>query len=68
MRVFRPEGPVDLPAGTRVEVIVPEEELSAVEVIRKRYPNIIYMPDEDAQEMLEIIEEEFGGGGIDVLG
>jgi predicted DNA-binding antitoxin AbrB/MazE fold protein len=58
--VFKPEEPVNLVPGTRVELILPDARMSPSELLRRRYPNILYVPDEDAREMTRIVEEELG--------
>lgn len=59
--VFRPEERPDIPEGSRVEVRVPSEAGDLVEEMRRRYPGSFgAMSHEDAEEMREIIDREFG--------
>jgi predicted DNA-binding antitoxin AbrB/MazE fold protein len=59
--VFKPEEPVNLRPGTKVEVTLPDEQLSPSEQLHRRYPLILDdLSDEEAAELTQIIEEEFG--------
>lgn len=59
--VFKPQSPVDLPQGARVDLLVSEPQDDPVAVLKTRFPNSFgIMPREDADEMQRIIDEEFG--------
>jgi predicted DNA-binding antitoxin AbrB/MazE fold protein len=59
--VFKPNAPVDLPSGAKVDLIVSESQDDPVAIMKARYPQSFgCMPAEDADEMLHIIDEEFG--------
>ena len=56
--VFRPKEQVTLPPGAEVEVII-RDQRDPVEILRERYPlSFGAISDEDAEEMMRIIEEE----------
>lgn len=63
--VFRPKEPVSLASGSEVELVVSESAVGKpddpVAILRARYPDSFgIMPAEDADEMQQIIDEEFG--------
>lgn len=60
--VFRPLEPVTLSEGAEVRVVFPDEvsEESIEQRLRLRYPNALgVLADDDANEMIQAIEEEF---------
>jgi len=58
--VFRPEQPVHLPAGSHVEVLLPEEPHATREALRKRFPDSYgVLSARDAEEIQRAIDEEF---------
>ena len=58
--VFKPTSPVSLKSGTEVDIVVPEGEEDAVAILKARFPGSFGgLPDKDAAEMMEAIEEEF---------
>ena len=59
--VFKPNAPVDLPSGSKVELIISESQDDPVAIMRARYPNSFGgLPREDGEAMMKIIDEEFG--------
>lgn len=59
--VFKPDRPVDLPSGSKVDLILPEGQDDPVAIMKARYPQSFgCMLPEDADEMLRIIDQEFG--------
>jgi len=57
--VFKPNAPVDLPSGAKVDLIVSEPQDDAVAILKARFPNSFGgLSDEDAEEMRKAIEEE----------
>lgn len=60
--VFRPKMPVDLPEGTEVALLLPEQkaEKSPAQIMKERYPKSFgSFPTEDAEDMAGHIREEF---------
>lgn len=58
--VFRPVSPLELTEGLHVEVLVPSPAVdSAPRYGATRRKSAGILPDQDAQEMLRIIAEEF---------
>ena len=56
--VFKPEGPVSLQPGARVEISLPDER-DHMEIMRERFPlSFGAMSDEDAEAMKRVIEED----------
>lgn len=61
--VFKPEGPVSLPSGSWVEVVVPEGD-DPVAILKARYPDSFGgVSDEEAAEMTRDIDEAFEKSG-----
>ena len=59
--VFRPDAPVDLPSGAKVDLMVAEPQDDAVAILKARFPNSFGgLPREDGEEMMRAIDEEFG--------
>ena len=59
--VFKPQLPVNLAPGARVEILLPDGDSDPVERLRARFPESFgVITDEDADEMLRAIEAEFG--------
>jgi len=64
--VFRPEGPVDLAPGARVDVTFPETPTTSgrtytVEELRELFPKSAgVLSQQDHDEMMKAIDEEFG--------
>jgi len=57
--VFKPNAPVALPSGAKVDLIVPEPQDDPVTILKARFPNSFGgLSDEDAEEMRKAIEEE----------
>jgi predicted DNA-binding antitoxin AbrB/MazE fold protein len=57
--VFRPNAPVNLPSGAKVDLIMPEPQDDPVAILKARFPNSFGgLSDEDAEEMRKAIEEE----------
>ena len=57
--VFRPNAPVDLPSGAKVDLIMPEPLDDPVAIMKARFPNSFGgLSNEDAEEMRKGIEEE----------
>lgn len=64
--VFRPEGPVDLPEGAHVDLLVDDSPEAVLREVRARFPKAFgEFPKENAEEIAAIIEEEFGMASID---
>jgi predicted DNA-binding antitoxin AbrB/MazE fold protein len=63
--VFKPRTPIDLPSGTEVRIVLPDTR-DAMQIMNERMPNSFgTMSDEDAAEMIRLIEEEFEQIGDD---
>jgi predicted DNA-binding antitoxin AbrB/MazE fold protein len=59
--VFKPEAPVSLVPGARVEIVLPDEGMATSEELRLRFPNACAaLSAQDADEIMRIIDEEFG--------
>lgn len=57
--VFRPTTPVDLPSGTKVDLILIEPHDDPVAILKARFPNSFGgLSREDGEEMMRIIDEE----------
>lgn len=57
--IFRPDSPVDLPSGARVDLTVAEPQDDPVAIMEARFPNSFGgLSDEDAEEMRKAIEED----------
>ena len=57
--VFRPNTPVALPSGAKVDLIMPEPQDDPVAILKARFPNSFGgLSDKDAEEMRKAIEEE----------
>lgn len=58
--VFRPTESVSMPAGTKVRVLVESDE-ELIARMKARYPNSFgIITPEEGDEMMRIIDEEFG--------
>lgn len=58
--VFRPDQPVDLPAGAQVQVTLPDSTESRADRLRKRFPNSIGTLSPDEADRIQVaIEEQF---------
>jgi predicted DNA-binding antitoxin AbrB/MazE fold protein len=57
--VFKPNAPVDLPSGAKVDLIVAGPQDDPVAIMKARFPNSFGgLSDEDAEAMRKAIEEE----------
>lgn len=58
--VFRPNTPVDLPSGARVDLMMAESQDDPVAILKARFPDSFGgFPREDGEEMMRAIDEEF---------
>jgi len=59
--VFRPNAPVNLPSGAKVDLIMPEPQDDPVTILKARFPNSFGgLSREEGEEMMRAIDEEFG--------
>ena len=59
--VFKPQTPVSLHPGAQVEVLLPEDARATSDELRARFPNACgVLPAVDADEIMHIIDDEFG--------
>ena len=59
--VFKPIDPIDLPHGSKVELIVTRPHDDPVAVLKIRYPQSFgVLAREDGECLMKIIDEQFG--------
>lgn len=67
--VFRPVIPVVLPQGVRVEVCIPDSDRATPDGLRARFPlSCGVLPPEEADEIMRVIDGEFGRVDADAWG
>jgi predicted DNA-binding antitoxin AbrB/MazE fold protein len=58
---LRPTERLDLPAGAQVELFLREPQDDPIAVLKMRFPHSFGgLPNRDAEEMMQAIDEEFG--------
>lgn len=63
--VFKPDAPLAIPSGSRVEIVIPDDAASLseeqiIEAMRRRYPGVVgCLSPGQADDLQRVIEEEF---------